>query len=258
MSKPVHIPKRPFQHAMRFMNGELRRGHKGKSGVPPKVKIVTLKAVFQRDRGRCRICGIPILATAERIITRPHFGYFIPIKNGGNTKPDNLLTLCPDCKNFRRPLQRKVQRMASGGTIADLIEKLAQQVQKLALLESKKYEEHVSQKPDAKKIAELDRLHLECKTLKTQLKQELDDSLAEMVDISYYRPVTEKDMEIPKFILSKNTIAEKVEEIVETTSKPAMHDNATIVKAEVAEALEQIVEQKKYVILQPESDEDTG
>jgi hypothetical protein len=148
--------------------------------------------------------------------------------------------------------------MASGGTIADLIEKLAQQVQKLALLDSKKYEEHVSQEPDAKKIAELDRLHLECKTLKTQLKQELDDSLAEMVDISYYRPVTEKDMEIPKFILSKNTIAEKVEKIVETVTNPKGPINLEIVKAEVADSIEQIVEQRKYVILQPENNEDTG
>ncbi len=258
MSKPVHIPKRPFQHAMRVMNGELRRGHKGKSGVAPKVKMATLKAVFQRDRGRCRICGIPILSTAELSITRPHFSFFIPIKNGGNTKPDNLLTLCPDCKHFRRPLQRKIQRMASGGTIADLIEKLAQQVQKLSLLESKKYEEHVSQNPDAKKIAELDKLHIACKIIKVSLKQELDDSLAEMVDISYYRPVTEKDMEIPKFVLSKNTIAEKVEKIVETASNPTKTNSANIAKAEVAEAIELIVEQRTYVILQPESNEDTG
>lgn len=250
--------KKPFQHAMRVMNSELRLGHKGKSGVAPKVKMSTLKAVFQRDRGRCRICGIPVLATAEFTVTRPHFTFFIPIKNGGNTKPDNILTHCPDCKLFRRPLQRKIQRMASGGTIADLIENLAQQVQKLALLESKKYEEHVSQNPDVNKIAELDRLHLECKTLKTQLKQELDDSLAEMVDISYYRPITEKDMEIPKFILSKNTIAEKIEEICEATTNPKTSINYDVVKAEVAESLEKIVEQRKYVILQPEHDEDTG
>lgn len=250
--------KKPFQHAMRVMNAELRLGHRGKSGVAPKVKMTTLKAVFQRDRGRCRICGIPVLATAEFTITRPHFTFFIPIKNGGNTKPDNILTLCPDCKLFRRPLHRKIQRMASGGTIADLIEKLAQQVQKLALLEAKKYEEHVSQNPDVNKIAELDRLHLECKTLKVSLKQELDDSLAEMVDISYYRPVTEKDMEIPKFILSKNTIAEKVEEIMETVTNPKTPINSEVAKAQVAEAIEQIVEQRKYVILQPERNEDTG
>jgi hypothetical protein len=45
---------------------------------------------------------------------------------------------------------------------------------------------------------------------------------------------------------------------VETVTNPKTPINLEIVKAEVADSIEQIVEQRKYVILQPENNEDTG
>jgi len=49
--------------------------------------------VAQRDRGRCRYCGLSQLGQAAVF----HVNHVIPRSEGGPTAIDNLVTQCPSC-----------------------------------------------------------------------------------------------------------------------------------------------------------------
>lgn len=52
-------------------------------GIPPAVK----REVYERDGGRCILCGAPGFPNA----------HFIPRARGGLGSPWNIVTLCPEC-----------------------------------------------------------------------------------------------------------------------------------------------------------------
>ena len=76
-----------------------------------------------------------------------------------------------------------------------------------------------------------------------------------MVDMMYYRPL-KRAGDLMKFVQGKNTIAENVDKICQA-GNTVTQDVAEDCKAEVGEAIEEIVSRGKYVILQPgKEDED--
>ena len=234
-----------FKVSLSEINADIRKAWKGRQGFPALADYTLLREVFRRDRGKCRICGIPLFSNRKVVESRPRFTFFRALKNGGKVTVDNIFCICADCKLSQRPVQRNLQRLPSGSTIADLIESLAKTVRELEVLEDNKREEHFSQNPDTSKIAELDQRWLQCKDLKDAIKRELDDSLAEMVDMMYYRPMYSSKREPVIFTEGKNTIAENVETICKDSEKEFLRHS----KSEVAESIEEIVDRRKYTIL---------
>lgn len=59
-----------------------------RAAIPSSVK----QAVWQRDGGRCAICG----ATTDL-----HFDHVIPVSKGGGNSPKNLQILCGECNRAK-------------------------------------------------------------------------------------------------------------------------------------------------------------
>lgn len=59
---------------------------------------LTRKNIFKRDKGRCRICGLPVKSLKEsgmaHVVLRAH---------GGKTVSDNVVTAHEECMRERNP-----------------------------------------------------------------------------------------------------------------------------------------------------------
>ena len=76
-------------------------------------------------------------------------------------------------------------------TLADVIDRLIVEVNKLAFFENKKREEHAKDHPDDKLIAHWDDLSRDCCEYRSMLKNEINRLLTEIVDEGEYRTLRE-------------------------------------------------------------------
>lgn len=221
MPEPRGKKPRKFSNQIAIINAEIRRAKKGTPGVRPYFTKDDLQAVYGRDQGRCRYCGIGL----EVIPTRPSqaaFDFYRPLKNGGPVTRENLITLCKSCKGSYRPNNRPSRRIENVNTIADLIERL--------MVET--YQAHVIQQEGAAKVV-------------TQLKREINSAFEELADSLQYRVLTVAEKHAPVlFVEEENTLADTIQNI-----GTAILDKQETPTKELAEGLKEVAKEQKYRIL---------
>ncbi len=76
-------------------------------------------------------------------------------------------------------------------TLADVIDRLIVEVNKLSYFENKKREEHAKENPDAEKVAHWDNLSRDCCEYRSMLKNEINRLTSEIVETGEYRTLRE-------------------------------------------------------------------
>ncbi len=76
-------------------------------------------------------------------------------------------------------------------TLADVIDRLIVEVNKLSFFENKKREEHTKDNPDAEMIAHWDNLSRDCCEYRSMLKNEINRLTSEIVETGKYRTLRE-------------------------------------------------------------------
>ena len=76
-------------------------------------------------------------------------------------------------------------------TLADVIDRLIVEVNKLSFFENKKRDEHAKDKPDAEVITHWDNLSRDCCEYRSMLKNEINRLLKEIVETGEYRTLQE-------------------------------------------------------------------
>jgi hypothetical protein len=82
-------------------------------------------------------------------------------------------------------------RIPNVDTLADLIDRLIVEVNKLAYFENRKREEHGKPAPDAETIAKWDNLSRDCCEYRSLLKSRINEVLAEIVASAEYQTMRE-------------------------------------------------------------------
>ena len=82
-------------------------------------------------------------------------------------------------------------RIPNVDTLADLIDRLIVEVNKLAYFENRKREEHGKPSPDSAAIAKWDNLSRDCCEYRSLLKSRINECLAEIVSSGEYRTLRE-------------------------------------------------------------------
>lgn len=83
------------------------------------------------------------------------------------------------------------QRISNVNTLADYIDRLIVEVNKLSWLEAQKHAEHKQDNPDLGEIARLDRLSRACCNLRSVLKNKINETLQEIVRTGRYEYLRE-------------------------------------------------------------------
>lgn len=76
-------------------------------------------------------------------------------------------------------------------TLADVIDRLIVEVNKLSFFENKKREEHAKDNPDAEKVVHWDNLSRDCCEYRSMLKNEINKLTSEIVETGEYRTLRE-------------------------------------------------------------------
>ena len=76
-------------------------------------------------------------------------------------------------------------------TLADVIDRLIVEVNKLSFFENKKREEHAKDNPDAEMVAHWDNLSRDCCEYRSMLKNEINRLTSEIVETGEYRTLRE-------------------------------------------------------------------
>ena len=76
-------------------------------------------------------------------------------------------------------------------TLADVIDRLIVEVNKLSYFENKKREEHAKENPDAEMVAHWDNLSRDCCEYRSMLKNEINRITSEIVETGEYRTLRE-------------------------------------------------------------------
>ncbi len=97
-------------------------------------------------------------------------------------------------------------RIPNVNTLADLIDRLIVEVNKLSWFENRKRDEHAKPHPDPEAIAKWDNLSRDCCELRSILKNEINSCLSQIVSTGHYSPVREPRTFRPPI--------EKIEEIL--------------------------------------------
>jgi len=108
-------------------------------------------------------------------------------------------------------------------TLADLIDRLIVEVNKLSVFENRKREEHARESPDASLIAKWDNLSRDCGEYRSLLKSKINEVMQSIVESGEYRTLRE----VRTFRPPARRLSDVLAERCETASR------------EVAEALRQ-------------------
>lgn len=76
-------------------------------------------------------------------------------------------------------------------TLADVIDRLIVEVNKLSFFENKKRQEHAKDEPDAKMVTHWDNLSRDCCEYRSMLKNEINRLTSEIVETGEYRTLRE-------------------------------------------------------------------
>ncbi len=82
-------------------------------------------------------------------------------------------------------------KIPTQNTLADVIDRLIVEVNKLSFFENKKREEHAKDNPDAEMVAHWDNLSRDCCEYRSMLKNEINRLTSEIVETGEYRTLRE-------------------------------------------------------------------
>lgn len=116
-------------------------------------------------------------------------------------------------------------RIPNVNTLADLQDRLAVEIQKLAWFENRKREEHAKENPDEALIVKWDRLSRDCCELRSALKNEINQLMSEIIEAGEYKVMREPRTFSP----SPKRISDVLEEMCEERAR-SLH-NGELVKA---------------------------
>ena len=91
-------------------------------------------------------------------------------------------------------------------TLADVIDRLIVEVNKLSTFENRKREEHAKDEPDAELIAHWDNMSRDCCEYRSMLKNEINRLLAEIVETGEYKTLNE----LRTFRRPENSVADLI------------------------------------------------
>lgn len=111
--------------------------------------------------------------------------------------------------------EKIARRIPNVNSLADLIDRLTVEINKLAYYENKKREEHTKEDPDYELIAKCDNLSRNCCELRSALKNEINKLMEEIVKSGIYKVMKE-----PRTFRSSPTkISDVLEEMCEERSR---------------------------------------
>lgn len=193
--------RKPFAHAVRELNGEIRR--KLKDGAHNRLyfKRDDLRYVYNKYRGACSKCGLNVRA-AGTSASSAHFILRVPIEAGGKLDKDNLLTVCTFCRRSRKPKRTLDggERVFGYNSFADLVEQLTR-----AVVED-----------SDEKVC--------------YFKKQLNQCITDFVQTLFYNPVGTLDCEPVERYEGENTVADLVADIASAFKEINLTRNYTILK----------------------------
>lgn len=103
-------------------------------------------------------------------------------------------------------------------TFADLCDRLAVEVHKLAFFENKKREEHQKETPDPELIAKWDNLSRDCCEYRSMLKNAINAMLTQIVDNQEYRTLNE----LRTFVAPSRSVGDLLTELYSNNANSAL------------------------------------
>jgi hypothetical protein len=110
-------------------------------------------------------------------------------------------------------------RVPNVDTLADLIDRLIVEVNKLAYFENRKRAEHGKESPDAKAIAYWDNLSRDCCEYRSLLKSRINECMAEIVSSGEYQTMREVRTFRPPAGKLADLLASRCAEVSEQVAK---------------------------------------
>lgn len=104
-------------------------------------------------------------------------------------------------------------RIPNVDTLADLIDRLIVEVNKLAYFENKKRDEHAKDSPDAELIAQWDNLSRDCCEYRSLLKSKINELFSEVIASGEYKTLREVRTFRPPAKRLSDLLAERCEEV---------------------------------------------
>ncbi len=221
------VPKRlntPFlKHGIEEINNEIEKAYSKVTGKDKlwqtydKIKVSDAETCFRQYRGKCVFCDTRLSYLGRATLNAARLMFYVPLKVGGEARPDNLIVVCAPCKQEYRDTRKLRQDITGLDSFADCCEQLFE-----AVIEN----------------ADSDRI----KRIKARLNNRLSDIATCM------RYVTTEDWEPQwhdKIIEGKNTIGDRLKLLAEGED----------MKATITNDVKQIVTTKKYRIMREPTDE---
>lgn len=172
------------------------------------------REAFDKTKGHCAFCGVALKAVGDAGKTA-RFMLYYPLETCGKIERSNLVAVCLRCKRNPVPKPRKQgTRIPNVDTFADLVDRLAVEIHKLAWFENKKREEQGKDDPDVELVAKWDNLSRDCCEMRSILKRELNDCVGEFVRTLRYSVKSEaRTFRPPKVVEGDNTVADEIDKI---------------------------------------------
>lgn len=206
----------PFTRATKEINRELRE-----HGHTHHIRGAEARSVFQKWKGRCVFCGIPLLVRARTTGAALGFQFYTPLSCGGRPTIDNVVPTCTGCRKFYRTTRQPREELFNVNTFADLTEQL--------ILELQQHKQH--------------------KGRITRIKRMMNQSLEDMVNNMRYKTYPDQaPEEFELLVEDKNTLPEEIEGL----TKALKEDNKPSVDKEkdrVTDRVKQIITSKQYKVI---------
>lgn len=200
---------------------------KAKVGVKKFLDKADLRAAYNRTKGRCSFCGIPLLVAGSEA-HMPHFMFLRPIKLGGKVEQDNLLVVCFDCKGQHHESRRDQPRelLYDFNTIPDLIQRLVEETIEL----SKCSDEYIRLYQDSVK----------------RIKRQLNYAIHNFVHTLAYNPRADAiDIKVERRIEEQNTAADLIAKIAQAKEEVEL----TPLRLQLINLLKEINLTKRYAVV---------
>lgn len=199
-----------------------------------KFASTDLIETFNRYRGNCAFCGVPLTPVASN--TQAHFAFYVPIRNGGSPTVDNLIPICRGCSDDHKPTQRPLMRIPEVNGIPHLIQELVVGVRDL---------EKAREAEDGEKLSEADRRI-------RYIKEEINVALEELAVLQRYSPsvtIREKTKKPLLPYAGQNTVADIIESMADVVVKEEEVTELPEQVEQLEEHIEQIKEFKRYKVV---------
>lgn len=192
-------------------------GKDKKRGTYEKITPLDAEECYRQSRGKCVYCDTRLMFIGRVNKAAARLMFYVPLKVGGEARPDNLVVVCLDCKNDYRSTRKLRTDIAGLDSFADCCEQLF-----IAVRDGY---------PQAK-----------INMLKARINTRLTDVATCMryVTTPDWKPTT-----MEKLVEGKNTMAEALVDMAEGKD----------VKADITNKVKQVVTTQQYRIKREPTDE---